>query len=434
MNSKIHKEKMFVFVGKDRANNNKPFVNICTPDYIPVSPWVSNYLTIHLSGTKFNSKNQYAKELKLVLEYFNSKNIDIEERVYSGRFFEMAELEAFFNFCKYKSESGLSNVVDINSDSSIEIAMHAGKVATGLAKAGTAKSKIKQFRDFLSFLFMYIHADNLVPADVRYRYELAKEFLTKECPGRLKDFESECVGEAESPLPTNAFINLMDMIKVDSPENPFKRSKFRNYLMINLYIETGNRRGDHASLKISDMKFEGTFDEIAIVKRPNDPSDSRKFQPATKTDSHLSQVPKSLMIDVERYINEVRTLHPKSNQHEFVFITENNSKGTIGEPLSLSSIDKIFEKISKVIGYKIHCHLLRYKFNEIMTEIAEEQGLSDVEVEKMRKYMMGWSRDSAMADKYNRYKIHKKAQLFNQLRQDKMTEAGKKIEKTEETK
>lgn len=424
MGNKVYKGNIFVYVGKDRANKNKPFVNICTPDYIPVSPWVSNYLTIHLSGRKFNSIHQYAKQLKLVLEYFNGKGINIEERVYSGSFFGIAELEAFFNFCKYKSQSDLSNVVNINihSDKSIENAMHSGRVAAGLARASTARNKIKRFRDFLLFLFTHVHADNLVCADVRYRYDLAKDFLT-ESLSRIKDFETECVGEAESPLPTPAFNELLDIIRVDSPKNPFKRSKFRNYLMVSLYIETGNRRGDHASLKISDMKFEGTFEEISIVKRPNDPSDSRKFVPETKTDSHLSQVPTLLMIEIERYINEERTQYPKSNQHEFVFITENNSKGTAGEPLSLSSIDKIFDKLSKVIGYKIHCHLLRHKFNEILTEIAEEQKLSHDEVEKMRKYLMGWSRDSHMAEKYNRYKIYKQAQEFNRLRQEKMAAA-----------
>ena len=431
MSSKLNEGKFFVFVGKDRSNNNKSFVNICTPDYLPVSPWVSNFLTIGYSGRKFNTKHQYAKELKLVLQYFSSKKIDIEDRVYSGQFFKVAELQAFFIFCKYKTKSDLGNLFDINvnSEKSIENAMHSKRVSEGLAKASTAKGKIKRLRSFLSFMFTYVHEDNLVSTDVKYRYDLAIKFLT-ESLGNIESFETECVGEGESPLPTDSFIKLMDIIKVNSPENPFKRSKFRNYLMINMYIETGNRLGDHASLKISDMRFHGTFDEIAIVKRPNDPSDTRRFAPETKTKSHLSQLPKLLMTKVERYIDEVRTKYPKSNKHEFVFISENNSKGTAGEPLSTSSIDKIFLKLSDIIGYKVHCHLLRKKFNEILTDIGEEQGLSHDEMEKMRKYMMGWSRDSAMAEIYNRYKIHKQAQAFNRARQDKMAATEKEVEET----
>lgn len=422
MDVKNSKTSMFVHIGKDQANNNKPFVSIVTPDYIPVSPWVSNYLTIHLSGNAATTNEKYARQLKVILEYFKSKNIDIEDRVHTGEFFKTFELRAFFNFCKYKSQSELGSVVNINihSDKAIENALHSGRVAEELVSADTAKGKIKRLKDFLFFMFTHVHADNLVSEDVKYRYELAKDYLTQSL-SNLKDFNTECVGEAESPLPTDAFFNLLDIIQVDSLKNPFKRSKLRNYLMVDMYIQTGNRLGDHAGLKINDMKLEGTFDEISIVRRPNDPSDSRKFIAATKTKPHQSQVPKELMIKVQNYINNVRTLYPKSNNHEFVFVAENDSQGTAGEPLSLSSIAKIFEKLSEELGFKVHCHLLRHKFNEILTEITEEQGLSHDEVEKMRKYMMGWTRDSDMVEKYNRFKIYKGSQALNKARQDKMT-------------
>jgi integrase len=425
MDVKKNKANMFVYVGKDHTNNNKPFVSISTPDYIPYSLWVSNYLTIHLSGKAFDTSLKYARQLQGVLEYFKSKTIDIEDRVHTGTFFKIAELRAFFNSCKYKSGSEFSNAVriDVKSDQAIENAIHSGRVAKKLSSADTAKGKIKRFKDFLYFMYTHVHADNLVSEEVKYRYDLAIEYLT-ECLKKLKDFNTECGGEAESPLPTDAFLELMDIIQVDSPKNPFKRSKFRNYLMVNLYIETGNRRGDHAGLKIQDMKLEGSFDEISIVRRPNDRDDTRKFIPATKTKPHQSHAPKTLMIQVQDYINDVRTQYPKSNNHEFVFVSENNSRGTAGEALSLSSIDKIFEKLTKLIGFKIHCHLLRHKFNEILTELAEEQGLSHDEVEKMRKYMMGWTRDSAMAERYNRFKIYKSSQALNKARQDKMTAAA----------
>ena len=235
MDVKNSKANMFVYIGKDKANNNKQFVSIITPDYIPVSPWVSNYLTIHLSGGAITTNVKYARQLKVILEYFKSKNIDIEDRVHTGKFFQTAELRAFFNFCKYKSQSELGNVVNINrqSDKAIENAMHSGRVAEDLSGAATAKGKIKRFKDFLYFMFTHVHADNIVSEDVKYRYALAIEYLTKSLKN-LKDFNTECVGEAESPLPTEAFFELMDIIKVDSPKNPFKRSKLRNYLMIDM--------------------------------------------------------------------------------------------------------------------------------------------------------------------------------------------------------
>lgn len=390
--------------------------------YLPVSSFVSNYLTIHISGRSFDTKHQYAKQLKSVLNHFKSKNINIEARVESGQFFEVTELQAFYEYCKFKVTSKFSKVVKITkyTDKTLENAMHAKQVAESLVQAKTAKDKIKRFKDFIGFINTHTHLNHIAPAEVLHRYSVAKEYLDG-CLENLKDFNKDCVGEEESSIPTEKFLQLLEIIKPESPDNPFKRSKFRNYLIVQLYTETGNRRGDHAGLKIGDMKFDGTFDELSIVRRPNDPTDSRPFKPSTKTKGHKSFAPKSLMTEVKRYIDDVRTRYSESSKHTFIFVTENNSKGTIGKPLSLSAINKIFEKLSERIGFNIHCHLLRSKFNEILTDIAKHEGLSHDETDKMRKYMMGWSDNSDMAEIYNRFKIYEGAREINALRQAQMT-------------
>lgn len=418
---------MKVYYGTDRSikGRSKKFISIVDDHCLPISPWVSNYLTIQHSAAPFSTKNQFTKQLVVVLRHFKNKNIDIEERVLSGAFFTVAEIMVFCNSCKYTASSKLSNVIDINklNDKSLDNAIHASQVSTDSVKAATTRGKIKQFVDFVEFIYLYTHADNMMSAQLTHRYILLKTTIAKFFESLKKDFNTKCLGEAEQSIPTDKFLELLEVIRPGSPNNPFKRSKLRNYLMVLLYIETGNRRGDHAGLKISDLKLQGSFEEISIIKRFDDPTDSRTTPAATKTLGHKSYVPKPLMKDVERYINDVRTTYPKSGSHDFLFIAENNSKGTAGEPLSLSAIDKMFEKLSKVIGFHIHCHLMRHKFNEILTDIAKLQGVGDVDLDEMRKYLMGWSKNSNMVQIYNRFKISVKSRELNQARQDQMTSA-----------
>jgi hypothetical protein len=95
-----------------------------------------------------------------------------------------------------------------------------------------------------------------------------------------------------------------------------------------------------------------------------------------------------------------------------------------GDPLSLSSIDKIFEKLSEAIGFDVYPHLLRHKWNELFTDFAESAGMSTDQQDKLRKYVMGWTRDSQMGALYNEFKIFEQAKAHQQERQNSMTEGG----------
>ncbi|NOQ14101.1 MAG: tyrosine-type recombinase/integrase [Methyloprofundus sp.] len=361
--------------------------------------------------------------MKFALRYFNSNGIDLTQRARSGHFLNRAEIDAFYTACKFKAGNELSNVVSIHrySDKSIQNAIHAGRVSEGKVKALTAKGRLYRLLDYLEFLYTSIHADHIVPDLVKQKYE----FSLKHLKGKLrtlKDFNTECVAHGESLLPADKFLRLLEVIKPDSNDNPFKSSRLRNYLVVSLFIQTGIRKGALAKLKIGDCKFWGTFDEISIVKRPDDVADPRRFRPSQKTQPHRSFVPKELMQELKNYIDTVRCRYPASVDHEMIFVAEKDSRGTAGDPLSLSSIDKIFEKLSEAISFDVHPHLLRHKWNELFTDFAESGGMSIDQQDKLRKYVMGWSRDSQMGALYNEFKIFEQAKAYQQERQDSMTE------------
>ena len=60
-------------------HKKKSYIDIVDEYCCPISPWISNYFSIHLSGKATNSQRQYAKQLKSILQYFNDKNICLIE-------------------------------------------------------------------------------------------------------------------------------------------------------------------------------------------------------------------------------------------------------------------------------------------------------------------------------------------------------------------
>lgn len=415
--------KVNIYIGKD--SQGKTFVTLVNDHCCPVCPYVSIYFSAHLSGASFNSQHLYAQQMKFSLQYFYSKGIDLTKRAKSGRFLDRSEVDAFYTACKFKAGNELSNVVSIHrySDKTIQNAIHAGRISEGRVKGATSKGRVHRLADFLSFLYTNIHADYKVPEAVQQRYEFTLSHLKNKLR-TLKDFSTVCIADGESLLPNKKFLHLLEIIKPDSDGNPFKSAKLRNYLIVAFLVETGIRRGALAKLKIGDCKFWGSFDEITITKTPDDKSDPRRFRAAQKTRPHRSLVLKPLMKELKEYIDGVRSRYPASENHEFIFISEKNSQSTSGQPLSLASIDKIFLKLSEAIGFKIHAHLLRHKWNEIFTEFAEANGIDNEQQEKLRNYLMGWNRDSQMNEIYNEAKIVQQVKAFQQEWQEHMTGGG----------
>ena len=182
-----------------------------------------------------------------------------------------------------------------------------------------------------------------------------------------------------------------------------------------LLILTGTRKGAIAKLKIGDCDFTGDCNLIRITRTPDDKEDTRKYKPSQKTDSHTSYVDPDLMKLIDYYIENKRSRYPNAQSHEFIFVSEMSTKNTAGDPLSISSINYLFKVLSNALGFNVHPHLLRYKWNEKFSE--DTSGMTSEEVAKLRRYAMGWSRDSRMAELYDRFKIASKVATLQKTRQ-----------------
>ncbi|PSV99562.1 site-specific integrase [Photobacterium lipolyticum] len=251
--------------------NGRSFVSLVDSDCCPVCPYAVNYINVRLSGKAFNTRVTYSHELKFVLTYFSylPEPIDLVQRVATGRFLNRGELNAFVSAARFKNESELSNIVSIKhfSDKTLENAIHATYVSSSSVKAATAQKRIGRLREFLEYLYDQLHSDFAVLEEVAQRSRQLDTAL-RDAQRNITDFDDACVAFTESVIPDEVFFRLLKIIQPESPNNPFKHSKRRNHLILSIFIHTGLRRGAVAKLKIEHCKFWGSFDEIAVTRKP----------------------------------------------------------------------------------------------------------------------------------------------------------------------
>jgi len=272
----------------------------------------------------------------------------------------------------------------------------------------------------LEFLYEEMHGQFRAPEFVKNNYFSVKHELELAIANKIRKTEDPSF--EESKIPPLIYLRLLEIIQIDSPDNPFKHAKQRNSLIVQMILETGERRGAISKLKISDCKFEGTGDQIRVTKTPNDLTDPRNNPSSQKTAAHSAYVDPSIMIELNHYIEYQRKRFTKSESHEFIFIAEHDSKGTKGNPLNTNGINDIFTTLSKALGFDITPHTGRHKWNEEFSDLTKD--MSDEQADKLRKYAMGWAKTSGMVDIYNKFKHSVEVREIQRARQEEIMSAG----------
>lgn len=404
---------------KSYKYNFRQFFSIVNDMDCPVNPYVSAYINCSLISKAPNTTKRYVNELLFTIKCFD----DLPNRAESGRFISLQEYSDFYNHCCYqqniiKNDSII--VIPTVDDKHIRNVMAANQRVNARVQPQTVQGRIRTLRKFIEWLFIKFHYDNDTNRVILQKYEqlITRIKLNEEDLGRNKT--TEVRGFEESVIPDDVYLRLLEMILPSSPNNPFKSSKIRNYLIISLLNQSGIRRGALAKIKISDCRFHGTYDEIKIYRSGADPTDTRNDVPNQKTKSHLAVVDKKLMEQLKFYIDHTRAGFSQSVVHDFIFISEKNSRGTAGLPLSLKSINGIFKVISIALGYHIHPHMLRHKWNEIFDIEGKAIGMDSELIEDIRKYAMGWSANTTQNQTYNEKRLHEQAREVHKARQDRI--------------
>ncbi|MGF6161220.1 integrase [Pseudomonas sp. 2725] len=403
--------------------NSLPFVTLVDDADCPIDPYVSCYLNGPLSSKSANTRFRYANELLFVLQYFSEKNIDLPARVASGKFISLKEYMQFYDSCCLHKGAfdAASNVKRFRiNDKHLRNIIVANQKGMAKVSSETLQGRVRRLRSFLVWLFEQFHEAYDVDEVISTKFATLIAKIKLDEDGLRKNGSQQVSGAEESVLPDEVFLKLLELIMPSSPNNPFKASRVRNYLIVNLLIESGIRRGALGKLKISDFNFYGTFDQISIYRSGNDSTDPRAEKPNQKTKAHLATIDKNIMHQVKFYIDHIRTEFTRAQYHDFLFVSENDSKGTAGLPLSLKSINSIFQKISTALGVHVHPHMLRHKWNEMFDEKGERCGVDTTLLEDIRKYAMGWSQNTTMNDVYNDKRLAMKARELSLVYQHKV--------------
>ncbi len=405
--------------------NSIQFCEIVDECDCPADPYASAYLSEHIAAKSANTCFRHANELLFLLKYFNKQNIDLVHRVGSGRFLTEREYFQYYEHCFFQQSAFKDDSVVLFptiTDKQLRNVISANQRGLAKVSSETIQGRVRRLRQYLEFLFGHFHDQQSAAEGVSDRFDRLIAKIKLDEQGFASNAPQTVANPATSVIPNDVFARLLEMTLPSSPNNPYTTSALRNYLIVSLLIQTGIRRGALAKLKISDFHFYGSYDRVSIYRSGNDRTDTRLEKPNQKTKSHLATVDPALMRQIKYYIDHVRSKFPQL-PHEFVFVSEKDSNGTIGQPLSLKAINGIFVRLSKKLRFHVHPHLLRHKWNEIFDKSGEAKGIDRKLLEDIRKYAMGWVANSEMGQRYNEKRLAEKAREVSQAHQARVDQA-----------
>jgi integrase len=330
--------------------------------------------------------------------FLSEHKVDLDERFQTGRYLTPFELESLRDFLSYNFDKWEQYDSD-HFERFRTIANDRRYVVRP-----TLHNRLTVAAGFLSWY-----------AEQYYEYKNYDRLKIKEMVKNIKAQRPTARGLnsnfEEKALSDEAYSMLHRVIGIESRNNPFSRDvRERNRLLILLQDQFGIRSGELLNLKISDFNFDNN--KMSIIRRADEISDTRKYQPLVKTNDRELDVADWLIAEVHRYILGSRQRVKNSQKCPYLFVTF-KSGGTQGQPLSISGYKKIWEalKRSDPLLSDATAHRLRHTWNDRFSETMDnsEECLTEAKQEAIRSRAMGWQDGSGTARHYNRRFITKKA-------------------------
>ncbi|WP_411564897.1 tyrosine-type recombinase/integrase [Pseudomonas shirazensis] len=197
------------------------------------------------------------------------------------------------------------------------------------------------------------------------------------------------------------------VIRPGSAENPFpERLQLRNWLMIELLLETGIRRGELLKLYTTDINKGSQHAYVSINDRENDPGDPRAEEPALKTHGRTVGISTQLYEVYEHYIQSERRPwrdgKPIKLPYRYLFISDR------GRPLSIRALSNVLDRLFLAIELAhpgllttLSAHDFRHTFADRFLAYLVVQRGHDLEraTDELRR-VCGWTETSAMPRRY----------------------------------
>ena len=144
-------------------------------------------------------------------------------------------------------------------------------------------------------------------------------------------------------------------------------SRLRNWLMFETALELGIRRGELLKLRLDSLP-RGGEDGIRVLRRPDDPHDSRAKEPAVKTAERVIPASRNLLAALRAYLTYPQPLGRISGKTPYLFVARS------GSPVSIDTADDVIVAIGRHSGVTpLSWHRLRHTWAERMAEMLADQ-------------------------------------------------------------
>lgn len=389
-----------------------------TPDY-----WITLYVTEKLrpSQTQSSIINTLGHLIHLKLwEEINNRNL-IEEFTES-KFLSNEDAYSIRDHCMLDSRSlrkwlkrSKNNVVRFPSASA------ANFMPIQSVSSNHTSNRMAHIASYLDFIVRVLLKNKLLKESVSTSITNMNKSLLANKPKGNKGKGLAADPNSKS-APPEAFSRILEIVKEDSPDNPFKGTdvKLRNAIIFEVMNTTGMRAGEILALQIDDINFHDNA--ISVVRRHDAIEDPRKRQPVAKTRARRILISATLTERLKNYIMENRAATDKAKGHPYIFVTHKRGN-YFGEPISNSTfVNRIVKPaiaVSPELLEEVTRHGFRHNFNynlskriDAINAAAKINPDIDPVTEKdeiqIRKRINGWISDNS-AEVYNLRHIREEA-------------------------
>ena len=352
-------------------------------------------------GRAANTIHAVCGVLAFLYRELDSAKLSLLDQLAKGQFLTPPELDRLAAAAQYRADDlaaieGSSKPHVINR-ARIRLRRNGGEIEAASVDVATTASRLRYIAEYLEFVSDYVGAG--LPAPQRTELELESTRALKAFREHVPPVSNRAKLGARVGLSEDEQERLLDAVRPGSPTNPWQRDyvQLRNWVMVVLLLATGMRRGELLGLQIGDLH--ATQPKLDIFRRADAIEDTRRVQPATKTYDREIELKPNIMRVLWSYINKDRNQIKAARTFPQIFVADD------GQPLSLSSVDKLFMQLRVAcpgLPVRLTSHVMRHTWNERFSEQAEALGLSETDEARARNSQQGWSENSKMGSTYTR--------------------------------
>jgi len=356
-----------------------------------------------LSRPASGSHSKVAQELLGVaglLNFFEERGIDFAERVRTGTFLAVSEVDGLVIHLSRQEEG-----------------KRPSSVFPRQRGERTVVLRVRAAQRFLDHL-VGLHSHGVwLSAEERLDGNAGRVALTAGLTARAPTPRSK-EGTRRGLTPTQdatLFSALVEATRtaVQSGNDAMVFAADRNLLWFDWASELGLRTGELLGLRLCDLDFGALT--CRIVRRPDASDDPRRDLARVKGEGRELDLSPRLAARTREYVEAARDARPGARCHTFLFVSLQ------GAPWSRSGVNKMFRVLRRVhpeLGERFCNHVLRHSWNDRFSDAAARADLTSDEEADARAYAQGWSNPTS-ARPYLLARVRRRAAEVSRLSQER---------------